>query len=345
MSFFSNKRILLFAPRFFGYENEIKRRLGELGASIDFYDQRPSNSVLAKTLIRINKRFLARKINQYYTDIIARLKDTKYDFVLFISPEAITSDAFKNLKKVHSESRFILYMWDSLRNKKSNIEDLLPLFDDRFSFDKRDCEASGSQVSYRPLFFLNEYAAMSQAKSRKFDLLFIGTIHSDRHKILMQCKAFCNANKLSYFYYMFLPTRLLYYYRSIGDSSIRGAGSRAFQYQPLSKASVLELMEQSKVVLDIEHPKQSGLTIRTIEVLGAKRKLITTNADVKNYDFYHPQNICVIDRNNLKLDPQFFETPVVDVPEDVYWKYSIDGWLGDIFRADQSIAGHKSPAQ
>jgi hypothetical protein len=222
-------------------------------------------------------------------------------------------------------------MWDSFKNKKSNIEDILPLFDERFSFDKQDCATSKETVVYRPLFFLNDYAAISESANRRYDLLFIGTIHSDRHRILMKFRNICAANKLSYFYYMFMPTQLLYYYRSLRDSTIRKAGPGAFHYLPLGKARVLELMEQSNVVLDIEHPKQTGLTIRTIEVMGARRKLLTTNANVVNYDFYHPQNICVIDRNNIQIDVNFLKSPVVKTDDTIYWRYSIDGWLRDIF--------------
>ena len=35
--------------------------------------------------------------------------------------------------------------------------------------------------------------------------------------------------------------------------------------------------------------------MRTIEMLGAL-KMITTNAEIQNYDFYHPNNICIVDR-------------------------------------------------
>lgn len=323
---------MLFAPRFFGYEEEIRRKLLALGAFVDFHDQRPSNTFLTKALIRINKRFLAKKIDSYYAEIIDNSSATLYDFILFISPEAITKDSFVKLKEAHPESRFILYMWDSFRNKRSNIDDILPLFDERFSFDKKDCASSKLSIGYRPLFFLNEYGSINENLAPKIELLFIGTIHSDRHRILVKIKEFCHRNRLSYFYYMFLPSHLLFYYRSLRDSTIRRAGKSAFQYHALKKNEVIALMTESNVILDIEHPKQSGLTMRTIEVLGARRKLITTNEEIINYDFYHPQNILLIDRNNISIDPEFFKTPVVKLDPGIYNKYSIDGWISDIFR-------------
>jgi hypothetical protein len=326
---------MLFAPRFFGYEEEIRRKLVNLGATVNFFDQRPSNSVATKALIRINKRFLANKINRYYAEIIEQTRDFFYDYVLFISPEAITKQSLLKMKEVHPKSRFILYMWDSLENKKKNIDDLLHLFDDRFSFDNRDCLLVPGTLTYRPLFFLNEYATIRDDVPRKFQLLFIGTIHSDRHRILAKFRSYCHEHDLSYFYYMFLPSRVLYYYRSLRDSSIRREGVDHFKYQPLKKTDVLSLMEQSNVILDIEHPSQTGLTIRTIETLGARRKLITTNERVADYDFFHPQNILVIDRAHVQIDPDFFRTPVVTLDPAIYNKYSIDGWISDVFRVQQ----------
>ena len=52
-----SKKILLFSVSFFNYEKIIAERLKELGADVDFYDERPSNSIFVKGLIRL-KRYL-----------------------------------------------------------------------------------------------------------------------------------------------------------------------------------------------------------------------------------------------------------------------------------------------
>lgn len=43
---FKGKAILLFAPSFFGYEKSIQKRLIELGANVDFFDERPAEYIL-----------------------------------------------------------------------------------------------------------------------------------------------------------------------------------------------------------------------------------------------------------------------------------------------------------
>ena len=81
----------------------------------------------------------------------------------------------------------------------------------------------------------------------------------------------------------------------------------------------------------MQHPKQTGLTMRTIETLGAKKKLITTNPHVKEYDFYRPENILIVDRYNPVITKEFLDAPWKEIPENIYKKYSISSWLNSIF--------------
>ena len=86
------------------------------------------------------------------------------------------------------------------------------------------------------------------------------------------------------------------------------------------------MLFKSKCILDAPQAGQTGLTIRTIECLGAKRKLITTNSDIRNYDFYNESNILVFNES-VDLDSVFFTSEYKDIPKDIYEKYSLRNWL------------------
>ena len=58
-----NKRILYISVKTFNYEKEIKNKLISLGAEVDYFDERPSNSILAKGIIRVKKSLFKKKIN------------------------------------------------------------------------------------------------------------------------------------------------------------------------------------------------------------------------------------------------------------------------------------------
>ena len=66
--------------------------------------------------------------------------------------------------------------------------------------------------------------------------------------------------------------------------------------------------------------------IRTIECLGAKRKLVTTNSDIKNYDFYNENNILIYSEP-IDLDSPFFKNEYEELPDEMYEKYSLKNWL------------------
>jgi len=325
------KKILFISAKFFDYESEIRHKLLSLGAIVDWYDQRPSNSFIAKVLIRLNNKFLARIIRSYYLGLIEATKVKKYDYILFISPEVISKHLLLSLMETQKGAKSIVYMWDSFKNKSSAIQELIPCFDYRFSFDKIDCQASSFLIKYRPLFFLNAYSEISSHKEKRFDLLFIGTVHSDRYKLLKRLADLCEQNDLRYYFYMYFPSKYLYYFRRIFDFAFWNSSIQEFSFIPLKKSQIIDHIEHSKVVIDIQHPEQIGLTMRTIEMLGARTKLMTTNADIINYDFYNALNINVINRDNVELDVSFIQSEMVRIEEDIYRKYSIDGWIEDIF--------------
>ena len=132
------------------------------------------------------------------------------------------------------------------------------------------------------------------------------------------------------FSWFYLPSRLLFFKMMLEDKTIKKVDKNVIKYTTLSLKQMVELYEQSEIIIDVQHPKQTGLTMRTFEALGARRKLVTTNADIVNYDFYNPRNILVVDRDNIVIPRSFVEEPYVDLPEEIYKKYSLSNWLREV---------------
>jgi hypothetical protein len=65
--------------------------------------------------------------------------------------------------------------------------------------------------------------------------------------------------------------------------------------------------------------------------MGLQKKLITTNSDIKNYDFYNPNNILIIDIKRPEIPKAFFENEYEKLPEDIYNKYTLSGWIKNVF--------------
>lgn len=325
------KKILFLAPKFFSYEIEIKKKMESLGAIVEYYDERMEPTNLEKIIIRINKNILNSKIEKYYKKIRENSKNKNYDYVFIITPETITRKILKNIKNDNQNAKFILYMWDSLDNKK-NARQIFDKFDSIYSFDKDDCKKY-KNIIFRPLFYLEDYLRLSQEikENYKYEITFIGTAHSDRYKILKELKRQANIRGISYNFYMYFPSKILFYFKKIFDKSYRYVNEKDFNFNSLSKEKVLELLVDSKVIIDVQHPKQTGLTMRTIEMLGMKKKIITTNKDIKKYNFYNEYNVNILERDNPNLDEKFLKTKYSDIDKEIYYYYSIDKWLQDIF--------------
>ena len=327
--FLQGKRILFFSAHLFGYQNDIRLAMESVGAIVDYYDERPANNFLVKGVIRINRNLLAGYINHYYNKIIKETLQKEYDYVFFIKGESISASNVRRLKQFHPEANFIIYHWDSIANN-SNAQNLLPYFDRVFSFDKIDCERLG--LHFLPLFYTPDYANIPYYdKEIKYDMLFVGTTHSDRYKLVKRIEeqiikmgGLC----LTWFYF---PSKILYYKMKIQNSYLRQIPVHTFHFKQMSKELLLQLYAGSRIIIDVQHPKQTGLTMRCIETLGAKRKLITTNYYIIEYDFYNPDNILVVDRNLPYVPEKFLNEPYRDTPKEIYESYSIKNWLSSIF--------------
>ena len=113
------KRILFFTASFMGFQFDIKECLEKHGAQVDWFDERMSDKTLNKIIVRIGRDALSRKINKYYCKILDKIKDRKYDYVLFVNIEAATSSIIIKYRNCFKSAKFILYEWDSIRNNKT----------------------------------------------------------------------------------------------------------------------------------------------------------------------------------------------------------------------------------
>lgn len=321
------KRVLLFTSVLFNYHIQIKNVIEDLGAEVHLYDERNDPSSMEKILIRKARFLMSRRTNEYYKLMCEKEADFKPDYVLFVSPEAVTEESLRMLRTTFCYSKFILYMWDSVKNKK--VEGILKHFDSAFSFDPADCKQYN--MTFRPLFFSQNFEKTETEEEYEYDVSFIGTVHSDRAKILWEIKEFCDDNQLKYYFYLFIPGKLLFNLRMMTDPYLRKWDKSYIHIDSIAKEEVARISRKTRCIIDINHPEQTGLTMRTIEMLGLSRKLATTNTNISSYDFYRPQNQIVLDRKNLMLSKDMIREKYAEIPEEIYKKYSIQYWAKDIF--------------
>jgi len=322
-----NKNILFFSVQTFDLEKEIKRKLESFGASVYYFDERPANNNFSKGIIRIKRSLYQKKIDAYYKAILEKTKSVAFDYLFVNRGEVVPAFFLEELRLQQPDCIFLFYTWDSFTNHHHPTT-ILKYFDRKATFDPKD--AIKYDIGFRPLFYLDRYKNIT-VDSSEYDVLFLGTAHSDRYRISSAVSKWAEQKGLRMFSYYYMHGRLVYFYKRLFDKTFKQFDYRKLSFTSLKTDQIVKLYQQSKVILDINHPNQNGLTMRTFEAIGAKRKMITTNGEVVKFPFYNENNVCLIDRNDIVLKDEFFRSEYQPLDDELYEKLSIEGWLYNVF--------------
>lgn len=320
-----DKKILVIAPLFFGYEMEICKEIQRRGAEVNYLADRPFSQPWQTALTRIAPMLIQPWVNRLYRKQLTKFTAANYDVILVVNGQTLSKQVLIELKLAFPKAQFILYMWDSLDNRPGMVRKMV-YYDKIFSFDPED--ARKYRVSLRPLFFIQGFER-PLAHAFDYQLSFIGTVHSDRYQVICKLRKQLASNIKTYWYLYLQAPSVYWVYRTL-KPAMRHARKEEFIFAPLNKKRVQEVFAGSQVVLDIEHPHQRGLTMRTFETMGANKKLITTNTSIRQYDFFKEGNICVIDRNNPEVPLDFWTQSYQPILPALYYKYSLAGWLDEV---------------
>lgn len=329
-----NKKALLIMPNFFEYPVDICKQLNRLGYDVDFFDDRPSTNSIIKAMIRVCRFFAVPIVKSYFNKIFKKISSTQYDIVVLISGQSLSlsEKMIAKIKKSQIYARFVLYQWDSIKNFPYIVR-MHKYFDKCYSFDKDDVKHYPC-LQFLPLFFNDKYCDIPYSNSFDYDVCFIGTAHPKKFRLINQMSEQLKPFYERQFIYYYFPSKIVYFFRKIRNKEFKRARIEQFYFKPLAEEKIKILFARTKCILDSSQDGQSGLTMRVFEALGAKKKLITTNRDIENYDFYREENIYIYD-GQFDFSSPFFTKSYVALPENIYQKYSLNSWLNVIIRGSE----------
>jgi len=327
----AGKRILFIAVRDFGYANQIAGELRRRGAEVDYLPDRPFDKPLASAVTRYARAAVMPFADRFYFQQLAQLQDKEYDIVFVTNGVTISKKLMAELRRRMPRARFLFYIWDSMENRPS-APGILPYFDEAVTFDPQAAKEYGMRL--QPLFFSPGFEGGGE-DGIAYDLSFIGTAHSDRYHIISSLDASFDTDIRRY-WYLFLKAEWVFHFEKRMNPAFKQADRNDFKYASLDFPSVQRVFGQSRAIVDIEHPHQRGLTMRTFESIGARKKLVTTNPHVRDYAFFDPTNIHVIDRKTPTLPEEFLKTPYRPLPESLYYQHSLAGWVDGLISGDRT---------
>lgn len=324
-----NKKILLIAPRFFGYENDIIESLENNGAKVVFIQENiDATEFKFKILNKMPATIRRLIINNYFISKFKKLckNEITFDYVFCIRINSFDHCILSILRKLFPNARYICYFWDSVLNMRNAVA-LSSYFDKIITFDKED--AIKYKWNFIPLFYNNKYGGGVNAKVKDIDILFVASLLPERAKLYTKLNELCTTYKLTMHTY-FTVNPYLYYvnkrlYKEIPSSIVHFTG--------LQQSELIELVSKSKIIMDCSSQSQSGLTMRSIECIGAKKRMITTNQSILSYDFYDNNNILLLtdDDKDDKIIKFICEDQFKELDISIYNKYSISSWIANVF--------------
>ncbi len=315
----TSQKILIIAPHAFGYTEHIATAL-KVYETIQvhiLYLDRPAfqyKGILHKAQNFFSKMLFRKNLKKAFVDdrVCNAIRELgTQDQIFVIRPDVLTDKTLKLLKK-HTH-KFIAYYYDSTRRFPNKIA-IKEYFDKVYSYDKEDVATYGFD-------FLTNYV-FEESTAINFDVQFYNiSTHDYRYPLLERLAKYIQEKGWS------------------GKIQVFSTDNPQSEYLEILETQkgieeVAALIKKAKILVEIQRTEQVGLSFRIFEALGHRKKLITTNKDIVNYDFYHPQNILVVDENAIEIPDEFVTSPYCELEETILDHYRIRNWVKRVFELE-----------
>lgn len=253
------------------------------------------------------------KLKEYYKKINEFEKEL--DYVLVIRPDQFPIPVIAALKK--KTKKLIAYQWDGIE-KFPAVKNYFSLFDSFFCFDSEDEKNNIKPITN--FYFDCISPVYKEFNHQKPQLYFVGLFWENREEKIDQFIEKLSDKNVE------LNIFIQYYHKNeIKNPKIKYIKNR------ITFLENLKNVEQADVLLDFVDPVHNGLSIRFFEGMYYKKKVITDNIMVKKYDFYHPNNIFVLENNYQEIE-NFLKIPYQEISEEIVEKYGFSSWIREIIK-------------
>lgn len=264
-----------------------------------------------------NRQFL----QQIYNKIPQR-----YDYILFIRHDNFNEKLVKYISQYGDN--IIGYLWDSVNDsKEKKLIKTIKFFNKIYCFDKDSISRYAHlKMNYATNFFYPIREIEDKITPLKHHVIsYVGQLANRRDitikKIIDKISSELN---VSYDLNIVIPAGLEH-------SELVNHPEIKYLEHGISLHEYLRITARSSVVLDIQISYQNGFTFRIFEASHYRKKIITTNPNVKELEFYHPNNIFIFtDETSSEALNDFLRKPHQEIDESLINKYRLDYWLENI---------------
>lgn len=275
--------VIFISPPFFNYEKFIMNELEVLGYCPCYISGKKGKigSFFISFLSLVKQKYI---YSRHLFKQLRKIDINKVDLLFVIKGENVSEEHVRYLKSKNPRLKCILYQWDSVNN--FDYRNLASVFDKVVTFDFKD--AQNFHYNYQPLFYTKDIYPVSNIKE-DIDILLIGTYIPLRYQY---CKKFNDIAKqlnLRMFSHIFIAFSYYLKCRFFGKNKLDLKEWKDVSMVSIPRKKLIDYYRRSKVILDVSHPEQSGMSMRLIEAYGMNKKVITSNKNI-----YLDPNVCEI---------------------------------------------------
>ena len=314
-------KILLIGLKYHDYTSEIINELGAQGHTVTYHDIQPRD-LLMKTLRVAAPQRYRHRMDQHHDRIVAAASAQRYDMVLFIQVHQMALATLAALRRQQAGAQFVLYNWDAISNHDYRAH--LPHFDRAYTFDPQDAKAVG--IAYLPLFCIPKFQHLRAREQGRRAVYFVGNIVSpQRYAAVQAFKRYCKQEGIEFNSFLACSTYVLYLLLR------QGVWPRDVALRSIATPRFIDMIETSVAVFDFANHRQTGYTMRTIENLCAGKKIITSNAGIRNEPFFSDDRIHVFEGLDFSGVKAFLERPLRQ-PEAKFAEFHLASFVAHLVR-------------
>jgi len=320
-------KICLISFDFWHYDEHIVNKLKEKGVeayhiNIGAFTHKNFGARVknAMSKVFIGKNLKHEKRQEFIIDSLKEIG--KQDQILVINPESIEERVHEVIRNY--TERNIAYLYDSM--SRNPAQHILHFFDTVFSFDDEDVQEYGFKkiTNYNYLKY-----CPSEEQNPHLDLFYITSYDTQR---LQKLNILINQiEDLNINFKTIVAGKKSWKNKITQIVDSKNINIIKFRTKNIPQQSLPKIYKNTKVILDLQRDNQMGLSFRIFEAMALEKKFITDNRTIKNYDFYNPENILILNDDFSNIEKSFFETDYQKLPEGIYYKYTLDNWVNTVF--------------
>lgn len=239
-----------------------------------------------------------KKLNEYDWFIVASRAGAKY--------------AIKYIRS-KTQKRVVVWYWNLVTSKELPPDYCRKLGCETWSFDKGDCDKYGMQ--FGDTYYFPSQLATNDTKS-VYSIFFVGINRPGRKEFLDKLRCYLEEHRLPYLFNLTaIPTE--------------GAKTEQLLSKRMKYEEIIDVIKRSASILDLNREGQSGMTLRPLEALFFRRRLITNNENIVHFRIYDKANTYIVQGDLFENLATFLAEPYKECLDNAAKRevYTFEAWL------------------